>query len=568
LGRTSEKRGIQWQNCSIFNETSNDPNLACAYYEVPLDYNDPKAGKARLAVAKYAATAPKLGTLFVNPGGPGGSGVDFVTTTGKELSSIFWGKYDIVSWDPRGVGAFTTPGAVTCFDTADESAAFFQNSIVQTINYTITERFGQEELSELASTTEASSDLLIEFGRRCQKGAVGKFLQYVGTSSTIRDLVALGDCIVGQGKPIDFWGFSYGTVIGINFLNMFPERAGHVILDGVVDPESWVTYKLARPTLADADKTYAAFADACAQAGKARCKLLEFLPDGAQGPDVVRLLDDAHDTAVQLLRAGYTGLPVSPADMTTILLETLATPSTWSDFANGPAFQLLLLICKAAKAKHIPFNGNQYISLGVLPPVGFAPSPGGSAQTSFSSQAIIGADNSADVGGGAGAGGIAKRNGGGYVVGMKDVLSEVASITQSVSPTFGGNWGTGYNFGWPVRSVEPLPPFDLSATGSPVLVIGNTADPRTAFSGAQNAATLLGGRATLVEQLGVGHTSLAEVSKCTLNIIATYVVDSKLPDVPCGQHVTCEVDPRVLFPPLGNSSTPKRALNLLIGKRS
>ena len=67
--QTSEKRDIQWQSCSIFNVTSNDPNLACAYYEVPLDYQDPKVGKARLAVIKYAATpSKKLGTLFVNPG--------------------------------------------------------------------------------------------------------------------------------------------------------------------------------------------------------------------------------------------------------------------------------------------------------------------------------------------------------------------------------------------------------------------------------------------------------------------------------------------------------------------
>lgn len=64
-----EKRDILWENCSVFGVDSQDPNFACGYHEVPMDYHDESAGTARLAVAKYVATAPqKLGTLFVNPG--------------------------------------------------------------------------------------------------------------------------------------------------------------------------------------------------------------------------------------------------------------------------------------------------------------------------------------------------------------------------------------------------------------------------------------------------------------------------------------------------------------------
>jgi len=112
-----------------------------------------------------------------------------------------------------------SPGAVTCFDSQAEEDAFLNNTIIRSINYTIAGRFDEQDQGELFSHTEDSSELLLEFGKRCQRGPVGDFLQYIGTSSTVRDLASLGDRIVGKGKPIDYWGVSYGTVIGINFLN-------------------------------------------------------------------------------------------------------------------------------------------------------------------------------------------------------------------------------------------------------------------------------------------------------------------------------------------------------------
>ena len=113
---------ISWGSCESFGVNSTGTNLECAYLEVPMDYHDNSAGNARLAVIKMAATANKLGTIFFNPGsslhpsfmvfhqypiftgGPGGSGIEAVSTFAGIFAQIFQGTFDVVSWDPRGVG--------------------------------------------------------------------------------------------------------------------------------------------------------------------------------------------------------------------------------------------------------------------------------------------------------------------------------------------------------------------------------------------------------------------------------------------------------------------------------
>ena len=113
---------ISWGSCDSFGVNGTDANYECAYLEVPMDYHDSSAGNARLAVIKLAATGNKLGTVFFNPGssphpsfavfhrypiftgGPGGSGIGFLTGLPEVFSEYFRGSFDVVTWDPRGVG--------------------------------------------------------------------------------------------------------------------------------------------------------------------------------------------------------------------------------------------------------------------------------------------------------------------------------------------------------------------------------------------------------------------------------------------------------------------------------
>ena len=113
----------------------------------------------------------------------------------------------------------TSPGEVTCFNSQDEDDAFWKNTVVRYINETISGKFNEQDRNELYSQVDATEKKYKAFTGNCQSGPTGPYLKYIGTSSTVRDLVSLGDAIVGVGEPIDYWGISYGTVVGFNFIN-------------------------------------------------------------------------------------------------------------------------------------------------------------------------------------------------------------------------------------------------------------------------------------------------------------------------------------------------------------
>ena len=91
--------------------------------------------------------------------------------------------------------------------------------MVSGINETISGKFNDDDYNELYSQADLNEKKFSDFGTHCQSAPLGPYLKYVGTSSTVRDLVSLGDAIVGVDQPIDYWGVSYGTVLGFNFVN-------------------------------------------------------------------------------------------------------------------------------------------------------------------------------------------------------------------------------------------------------------------------------------------------------------------------------------------------------------
>ena len=106
-----------------------------------------------------------------------------------------------------------------CFNSTEEGAEFWKYTPVAGINETISGKFNEQDLNELYSKADLTEKKFKDFTAHCQNGSVGPYLKYLGTTSTIRDLVSLGDAILGEGEPINYWGVSYGTVIGFNFIN-------------------------------------------------------------------------------------------------------------------------------------------------------------------------------------------------------------------------------------------------------------------------------------------------------------------------------------------------------------
>ncbi|PPG67891.1 alpha/beta hydrolase [Rathayibacter rathayi] len=200
---------LVWDDCG--------DGVFCTDATVPLDWDDPSGATASIALIRRPATqGPTLGSLLVNPGGPGGSGVDLIRdSAGYAVDSALAARYDVVGFDPRGVGAST---AVSCLDAAGLDSYLYDIPP------------GERGSDEWIQAQRASA---AAFAAACEQRS-GPLLAEVGTSSAARDLdvlrAALGD------DTLHYLGYSYGTFLGATYAGLFPERVGRLVLDGAIDP--------------------------------------------------------------------------------------------------------------------------------------------------------------------------------------------------------------------------------------------------------------------------------------------------------------------------------------------
>jgi pimeloyl-ACP methyl ester carboxylesterase len=259
-----------WSACT-------EPTLAgfqCATYEVPLDHDKPRGATTTIALARRPADNPaaKIGTIFVNPGGPGGAGRGMVRSSARIASPEVLARFDLVGFDPRGIGA---SDPVQCFATDAEAEALFAR--MKGVPLT---------KAEITETLKANW----EYTEACKQN-MGPLLTHMSTLNVVKDLDLLRQ---GAGDSrLNFIGYSYGTLIGATYANLFPGKVRAVVIDGNVDPDQRTNHRLANKFdraggfeialagfLAECDKA----GTACAFSGDARGKFDRLRDRLRQGP--------------------------------------------------------------------------------------------------------------------------------------------------------------------------------------------------------------------------------------------------------------------------------------------
>ncbi|RPD63529.1 alpha/beta-hydrolase [Lentinus tigrinus ALCF2SS1-6] len=516
---------IEWGPCDP--SVVSEPSLSCGFLEVPLDYQDPSVGNARLALAKANATGERRGSVFFNPGGPGDSGVAELGIPGFKdvLLAVTGGVYDIITWDPRGVGTLTTPGEIFCFDSLEEYLTFFNGTIEltgieETGNFT-----DPADVSALFAQAPVVQKKYEELGQKCLNAPTGKYLKYIGTSAAVRDMVSIANAIDGPDAPINYYGISYGSLIGSWFVNMFPERVGRVMLDGIVNPVTFATEKPSEHfshQFASSDNVYKGLLTGCALAGPSGCPAASE-GDGPLDIDakVQELIKAAHDAT--LVNAS---VPLTSGQFRVEFFAEMYATADWGRYMKENFTQIVETIKGEAPGANVSLTkrSDRFVRRNRL--LGRTTS---NDSPSYSIHAISCGD-AIDLQG----------------VTMEEQFKGIINNTRNISHLFGTYWPApdylcAY---WPVRAVERYQgPFNKKLANK-IIVASNVYDPITPLPSAEEVARQLGDSAVLVKQNGFGHSTLAEPSTCMRSLFSGYMANGTLPT----NNTLCEVDALEIFP--------------------
>ena len=199
---------LTWTTC--------ETRFECTQVTAPLDWENPDAGDITIAVVRHPSAGTPRGSLLLNPGGPGASGVELVRDSlDWAVGAALVDNYDIVGFDPRGVGAST---AVKCHGPEEMDSYLFDIPAA---------RRGTPEWED--EVLAAARD----FAEACERNS-GGILPHLSTVNSARDMDLLRG-VLGDAQ-LNYLGYSYGTFLGATYARLFPERAGRLVLDGAVDP--------------------------------------------------------------------------------------------------------------------------------------------------------------------------------------------------------------------------------------------------------------------------------------------------------------------------------------------
>ena len=458
---------VEWSQCDLASSDVRIPAGAeCGMLSVPIDYAKPDGDVARISMIRFKATGTKIGSLVINPGGPGESGVGAAASLVSAIPDSIRQSFDLVGFDPRGVGS-STP-AVWCNSDADNDKLRADPEVEYT----------PEGVAHIESQTK-------DFVARCVEKMGNEFLANVGTTSVIKDLDAMRGALGDQ--KLTYLGYSYGTRIGSAYAEAYPQNVRAMILDGAVDPN-------ADPVEADIRQAAAfqtAFNDYAADCAKSpKCPL---------GTDPAKAVDVYKSMVEPLVKnpaktRDPRGLSYSDAIVGTIL--PLYSPNLWrhltqalSELKDGSGDTMLKL---ADLYMGRDEDGHYNNSTDVRVAVNCVDEPA-----------------------------ITDRK---TVVDEDRRAREVAPFMSYGE--FTGNAPLGTCAFWPVPATSK--PHRISVAGlPPVLVVSTTNDPATPYQAGVDLAKQLGG--ALLTYDGTQHTVVFQGNKCVDDIAAKYLIDVVVP---------------------------------------
>ena len=457
---------IPWGECNPPGE-----DLQCARIRVPLDWDRPNGRTIALAVIRHLASKPeqRIGTLFINPGGPGDTGIGLVSGDPDGVDALGGGRFDVVSWDPRGTNASTR---VRCFENRQSEARFWAGVSIPTTN-AASMRYRRKSAA---------------LARRCGEVS-GRLLPHISTADTARDMDHLRE-LVGEEK-LTYVGFSYGTMLGQTYANMFPDRVRAMLIDGVVDPVSYSKSSEAYIAggVASADVVFDQLLSLCEGAGPERCALAGGRHTAAERfQRLVERLKRAPIPAPGAKPPLSSREKLSYADLLLSQFNPLRGPDLWPQDARD-----------IAAALGGDGSALETEAAGFTTPAGFA--------GYTTSAAISCADAPARKG---------SRD-------WPRVIKRFTRISRLYGPVLGwGLWAPCAS--WPVRGEDNYRGPWNASTPNPILVIGTTGDPATAYANSVRSAQLLG-NAVLLTHEGYGHVSFRNPSACIERAYVDYLTE-------------------------------------------
>lgn len=461
----------------------------CGTLQVPLDYDGPSNATISIAVVRLPATDPaqRIGSLFVNPGGPGGSGFDFTLFAGPILyTDEVRAKFDIVGFDPRGIARST---ALRCFGTPRQWEPFFLP-------------FAFPLTPQEQAQWEAADRYVTDACR--QRG--GAIIDHMATADVARDLdrlrAAVGD------EQLTYAGYSYGSFLGVTYANLFPDRVRALVVDGVLDPIAWTTgvgdqadtvpFSTRLRSDQGAQATLNEFFRLCDQGGPARCAFAPGSEDRFAA--IAELLKERGPIQIVVPETGEV-VELNYSILIAFALGAMYDSNSWPFFA-----EILAEIERQAPPQQLGTAIDAFLdSAGFITKRAFPRYP--NAIEGGPSVFCSDSDN-------------------------PDSYQAWSTQGAAADEQFGyfgriWTWLSSICATWPgVDADRYTGPF-TAHTANPVLVVGNNFDPATRYQGAVTVAGLLP-NSRLLTVHAWGHVSLF-LSQCANNTVAAYLLTTMPP---------------------------------------